>query len=98
MYLSCLEDEILSLDEKMSGFNLTKGGRNASYLLRDDPSIIIKEAVKGSAVVLWDVDDYLWEANNQLSNKDVHHEVKGGAESPPMKVLTLIRLDILKVV
>ena len=58
MYLSRLEEEILSLDEKISYSNLTKGERNALYLLCDDPSIIIKEADKGSAVVVWDREDY----------------------------------------
>ena len=36
----------------MSFSNLTKGERNAFYLLRDDSSIIIKEADKGSVVVV----------------------------------------------
>ena len=80
MYLSRLEEEILSLDEKISYSNLTKGERNALYLLRDDPSIIIKETDKGSAVVVWDREDYLKEANSQLSDKDVYWEVKGDAE------------------
>ena len=56
-----MEEEILSLDEKMSYHNLTKGEINALYLLRDDPSIIKKEADKGSAVVVWDREDYLRE-------------------------------------
>ena len=48
MYLSRLEEEILSLDKKISYSILTKGERNALHLLRDDPSIIIKEGDKGS--------------------------------------------------
>ena len=40
MYLSRLEEEILSLDEKISYSNLTKGERNALYLLRDDPPLL----------------------------------------------------------
>ena len=87
MCLSRLEEETLFLDEKLSYYNLTKGERNALYLLRDDPSIIIKEADKGSAVVVWDREDYLREANSQLSDKDVYQEVKGDAESPLMKVI-----------
>ena len=59
--------DILTLDEKISYSNLTKGERNTLYLLRDDPFIIIKEAGKGSAVVVWDREDYLREANSQLS-------------------------------
>ena len=75
MYLNRLEEEILSLDEKISYSNLTKGERNTLYLLRDDLSIIIKEADKGSAVVVWDREDYLREANSQLSDKDVYQDV-----------------------
>ena len=52
MYLSRFEEEILSLGEKTSSSNLIKGERNALYLLRDDPSIIIKEADKRSAVAV----------------------------------------------
>ena len=38
MYMSRLEEEIFSLDRKISYSNLTKGERNALYLLRDDSS------------------------------------------------------------
>ena len=64
MYLSRLEQELLYLDEKISYSNLKKGERNALYLLRDHPSIIIKEADKGSTVVVWDSEGYLREANS----------------------------------
>ena len=36
VYLSRLKEDILCLDEKISYSNLTKGERNALYLLRDD--------------------------------------------------------------
>ena len=86
MYLSHLEEEILSQDEKISYSNLTKGKINALYLLREDPSININEADKGSAMVVWDREDYLRKANSQLSNKDVYREVKGD-EGPLMQVI-----------
>ena len=54
IYLSRLEKESLSLDGKISYSDLTKKGRNALHLLRDYSSIIIKEADKRSAVVVWD--------------------------------------------
>ena len=69
----------MSLDGKISCSNLTKGERNALYLLVDDPSIIIKEADKGSVVVVWDREDYIREANSQLSDKDAYREIKGDA-------------------
>ena len=71
----------------MSFSNLTKGERNAFYLLRDDSSIIIKEADKGSVVVVWLRKYYLRKTNRQLSDKDLHREVKGNAEDPLMKVI-----------
>ena len=69
----------------MSYSNLTKEERNALYLLRDDPSIIIKEADKASVVC--DREDYLREGNSQLSDKDVYQEVKGDAEGPLIKAI-----------
>ena len=38
---------------------LQKEEREALYSLKDDPSIIIKGADKGSVVVVWDKEDYL---------------------------------------
>ena len=38
-------------------------------------------------MVVWDREDYLREANSQLSHKDLYREVKGDAERPLMKVL-----------
>ena len=69
----------------MSYSNLTKEERNALYLLRDDPSIIIKEADKAS--VEWDREDYLREGNSQLSDNYVYQEVKGDAEGPLIKAI-----------
>ena len=87
MYLSRLEEEVLSLDEKLSYSNLTKWERNALYSLRDDPSVIIKEGDKGSSVVVWNREDYFREANSQLSDKAVYQDVKGDTEGPLLKVI-----------
>ena len=62
LYLSCLEEEISPLDYKVGYSNLTKGGRDAVYSLKNDNSIIIKEADKGSAVLVWYRKDNLQEA------------------------------------
>ena len=54
-YLSSLEKRLLDIDFSSKRFNtLTKKEHNAVYKLRDDPTIIIKGADKGSAVVVWD--------------------------------------------
>ena len=44
--------------------------------LRDDPTIIIKDAEKGSEVVICDREDYLKEASKQIENKNVYEEVQ----------------------
>ena len=55
--------------------DLTKDVRDALYSLKDDPSIIIKGADKGSVVVVWDREDYLKEAYKQLYDREVYEEV-----------------------
>ena len=37
--------------------------------LKNDKSIVIKSANKGSAVVVWDRDDYIKEAQKRLGNE-----------------------------
>ena len=54
--------------------NVTRDERNALYYLRDDPTIIIKGAGKGSMVVVWDRDNYLKAVYKQLEDKDVYEE------------------------
>ena len=43
--------------------------------LADDRSIVIKKADKGSRVVVWDRNDYLLEAERQLSDNKVYRDV-----------------------
>ena len=76
VYLSCLEDKILNMADSFSPTynNLTREERSALNSLRDDTSIVIKEADKGSAVVVWDREDYIKEANSQLHDTQVYEE------------------------
>ena len=88
-YLSSLEERLLDIDISSKRFNnLTKEERNALYNLRDDPTIIIKGADKGSAVVVWDREDYLKEASKELEDKDVYEEVRN---DPCTLINTIIR-------
>ena len=82
-----MEEEIFSLDKKLSYSNLAKEERHALYSLRDNTSIIIKEADKGSGIVVWDREDYLTEARIQLKDKDVYQELKGNIEGPIEKII-----------
>ena len=65
---------------------MTKGERNALYSL-DDTSIIIKEADKGSGVVVWDWEDYLAETKKQLDGKQFYQELRGDVEGPLEKII-----------
>ena len=56
----------------VSNNNLTKEQREALYSLKDDTTIIIKGADKGSVVVIWDREDYLKEVYRQLDDKEVY--------------------------
>ena len=58
--------------------NLTTEERNALYNLKDYPTFnyTVKDADKGSAVVVWDKKDYLNEASKQLEDRDVYEEVQ----------------------
>ena len=76
LYLSRLEEKLLNLGPIKHRYNnLTLDERTAVYDLRNDTSIIIKEADKGSVVVIWDKEDYLKEAEGQLSCKEMYKEV-----------------------
>ena len=57
-YLSRLQEEISPLNKKLNYSNQTKEERQATYSLTDDTLIIIKEADKGSGIVVWDREDY----------------------------------------
>lgn len=46
--------------------NLSQGERDALRELRENKHIIIKPADKGSAIVIWDREQYLWEGYRQL--------------------------------
>ena len=76
-YLSCLKEGLLDIEIPSKRYNnLTKDERDALYSLKDDPSIIIKGADKGSVVVVWGSKDCLKEAYKQLGDKEVYEEVQ----------------------
>ena len=87
LYLKRLEEEILAIDTKLNYSNITKEERQALKDLSKDTSIIIKEADKGSAVVVWDREDYLREAEEQLSDTQVYEEVESNAVSSLVKII-----------
>ena len=68
-----LEKGVLAVSPDGKNFtNLSFEEPEALKELKSDRSIVIKEADKGSAIVVWDREDYVTEANRQLSNLEVY--------------------------
>ena len=83
-YLKCVENSIMDVSDKGKSYsNLSKEEWDALSDLINDKSIVIKSADKGSAVVVWDRDDYIKEAEGQLYDKDVYSEI----DSDPSKII-----------
>ena len=63
LYLSSLEEKLMKVEVPKDKFNnLTNSERKALYDLKNDKSIVIKSADKGSLVVMWDREEYIKEA------------------------------------
>ena len=75
IFLSKLENEVFSvLPGTPCDYNLSKEEWLAMTGLAEDRNIIIKQADKGSCVVLWDREDYLAEAEKQLQDGDIFED------------------------
>lgn len=55
--------------------NLTRDETRALRQLRENTNIVIKPADKGNAIVILDRQQYTWEGERQLKNKDHHVEL-----------------------
>ena len=76
VFLSEVEKELFSCTSKKLGYsNLSTEEWKAMRSLADDRSIVIKKADKGSSVVVWDRNDYVMEAEKQLSDANVYKDV-----------------------
>ena len=77
LFLSKVREDIFSvLPGYHKKFNLNREEYLTMRSLQNDRSVIIKPADKGSAVVVWDRQDYLKEAERQLSDSSIYKEVK----------------------
>ena len=76
VFLSELEKQIFKIvDSKLGYTNFSKEEWQAMRALADDRSIFLKKAEKGSTVVVWDSNDYILEAEKQLSDANVYKDV-----------------------
>ena len=79
IYMCSLEEKLMKIEIPKDKFNnLTSKERKALYDLKNYKTIIIKGADKGSAVVVWDREDYIKEAEKQFGIRD--EEVLDDAE------------------
>ena len=81
LYLSSIEGELMTLAMKKENKkydNLAREERDALYNLMNDTSIIIKAADKGSAIVVWDKEDYMKDAHSQLLDTQVYTKINEG--------------------
>jgi len=93
IYLSTLEEKLMNIKSEGSNYsNLSAVEQEALRSLRSDKSIVIKPADKGSGVVVWDREDYLREAERQLSDSEVYEK----CESDPLPALQTKISKLLK--
>ena len=96
LYLSRLREKLMKVEVPKDKFsNLTNSERKALYDLKNDKSIVIKSADKGSAVVAWDREDYIKEAEKQLGHEEVYEEVSNDA-APLLKTINGVIAKIRK--
>ena len=77
LILSKMEHELFSfLPGKPQSYNLTKEEWQALKKLKEDRSIIIKPADKGSCVVVWDREDYLAAGYKPLNDESINIDIK----------------------
>ena len=75
-YLSSLEEKLPYIDiPKVKFSNLSKEGRHTLYSLKNTNSLVIKGAEKGFGFVTWYREDYLKQADKQLSDVKVYEVV-----------------------
>ena len=90
--MSSSEEKLLKIEVQKDKFNdLTKEGRDAQYILKIEKTIIIKGADKGSAVAVWDRENYIKEAENQLGDTNIYEEVPKDVK--PLKNIILNTLE-----
>ena len=73
IYLSSLEEKLSKIEVPKDKFNnLTKGEWDVLHNLKNDKTGVIKGVDKGSVVVVWDREDSIKEAENQLGDTNIH--------------------------
>ena len=75
MFISVFESEVMNAPEQKNIPSLTSDERQALRNHKRNTEVVIREADKGSAVVVMSRERYIAEANRQLSDTDVYQQV-----------------------
>ena len=85
----------MSISAKGNNYrNVSREESDAINSLKSDRTIVVKEADKGSGVVVWDRDNYILEAESQLSESEVYRKL----DNDPSDRLHQIISDTLKTI
>ena len=75
IFISVVESELINAPEQINIPSLTADERQALRNPKRKTEVVIREADKGSAVVVMSRERYIAEANRQLSDTDVYQQV-----------------------
>ena len=96
IFLTQIERELFEIPQKRFGYsNFSKEEWKCMRSLANNRSIVIKKADKGSCVVVWDCEDYIAEAEKQLSDKNVYRMLSLKVKSCkilPKQVMTSLKI------
>ena len=96
LYLSKLEEELMNICVQGNNYsNVTREELAAINNLKADRTIVIKEADKGSGVVVWDREDYIQEAEGQLGDSEVYCKLDSDPSGQLHQIITYA-LDIIR--
>ena len=93
-HLASMEKEIEELTIKKHQSNISKGEIRTLKNLKNNDTIVIKKADKGSATVIMNKKDYIFEANRQLSNEAHYVELSKSRQSQTTEKIHDILLDM----
>lgn len=81
-YLQRITNEVNTLPKKHIYPNLTKQEQNALKELATDPSLVIKNADKGSGIVIEDTKQYILDGLEHLADKSIYEEINSDPTIP----------------
>ena len=65
------QEKLVSIEIPKDKYKILRGSAELFFDLKNDKTIVIKGADQGSAVVVWDRDDYIQEVEKQLGDKKI---------------------------